>query len=116
MDKLPRWIFVIGCLFLTAGCVSSLVPKDNLFFYQGKFSELETLMEGRVKDPSAASTADLFYLCSSYWKLKKYDKLFSCTDEMERHIARGDRNYFFSDVSPFLYVFRADAYIGSRKL
>lgn len=85
----------------------------NTLFFQSRFSELETQMEQEVSDPAKADTVDLLYLCSAYFQLKKYNKLFPCLEHWERSAAKGDLGGWTvgGDVTWFLHVYRADASI-----
>jgi len=51
-------------------------------YFIGSGSELEQYMENRIKKQDSASVEEISYLCIAYAKLKRYDKLFACLDEM----------------------------------
>lgn len=103
---------VIGLLVVSsAGCAGLLVPKEDQLMPAGRYSELETLMESRVKDLPAAGSRQLMYLCYSYSRLKKYNKLFPCLDQWDRAIEQGDRTANMFDVSAFPPLLRAEAYM-----
>lgn len=104
---------LLGAVMLLTACAGVMVPKDNALFWGSRFAELETYMEEQVPDLSTAETSKLIYLCSAYYQLKKYNKLFPCLDQADRNFARGDRGGFIvgGDVSWMLMANRADAYI-----
>lgn len=56
----------------------------------GQYSELERSSE-EGKDISSAKSSGLIDACISYSKLKKYNKLFACLDQLESNIKRGDK-------------------------
>ena len=91
------------------GCTGLLVPKEDQLLPAGRYSELETYVSGRIKDMSSASTSQLMYLCYAYSRLKKYNKLFPCIEQMERNIEKGDRTANMFDMSAVPYLLRAEA-------
>lgn len=102
---------ILAIAMTAAGCAVALQPEEYRLVQTSRYSELEKLMEGRINQPSSASTSDLFFLCYSYSKLKKYNKLLPCLDRLEKSIERGDRNLFFFDFSASPSLMRAEAYI-----
>jgi CHAT domain-containing protein len=108
--------FVLGvllvCVLISAGgCAVALVAEEDRLMPAGRYSELERLMESRVKTVSQAPSNQLWYLCTAYWRVKKYDKLFPCLDQLERNIAAGDTTVNFFDMSAFGPILRAQALI-----
>jgi CHAT domain-containing protein len=85
----------------------------------GKYSELERSSE-EGKDITAAKSTDLIEACISYSKLKKYNKLFACLDQLENNIKLGDKlvahHGMFSwnypeNISVIPALLKAEAYI-----
>src|SRR5260370_1091023 len=68
-------------------------------------------MEGRVKDLAAARSNQLMYLCFAYSRIKKYDKLFPCLDQLDRNVQQGDFRVNLFDMSSWAPRLRAEAYI-----
>jgi len=93
------------------GCAGMLVPKEDQLMPAARFAELETYMESQVKDLHSASTRQLMYLCYSYSRLKKYNKLFPCLDQFDANIGKGDVTVNMFDMSIMPYQLRAEAYI-----
>jgi len=93
------------------GCAGMLVPKEDQLMPAARFAELETYMEGQVKDLHSASTRKLWYLCYSYSRLKKYNKLFPCLEQFDANIEKGDVSVNMFDVSITPAILRAEAYI-----
>ncbi len=83
--------FLISLVPLTAGCTAPLPEKEKAWM-GGRFAEMQRIGEAEVTDLKTANTAKLYYLCLAYTKLKRYDKLFPCLDQLERNVARGDKN------------------------
>jgi len=98
-----------------------LLPEKIQFITSSRYSEEERYMEEKIKDPASAKSYDLIYLCYSYSKLKKYNKLFPCLEHLEKNIKQGDTSgykniydsiaLFPSDLSSMLYVLRSEAYM-----
>ncbi|TAJ10024.1 MAG: CHAT domain-containing protein [Nitrospirae bacterium] len=51
---------------------------------EGRYEQLVEELEGRYPDLSSAYMDDLGPLCKAYSELKKYNRLFTCLDELER--------------------------------
>lgn len=81
----------IATVFLIGGCAAPVPDKERAWM-GGRFAEMQRIGEAEAPDLAAAGTAKLYYLCLAYTKLKRYDQLFPCLDQMERNIARGDKN------------------------
>lgn len=102
---------LVAVLLASAGCAQWLVPEEDKLLPAGRYSELERLMEGRVKNLAAAPSNQLMYLCFAYSRLKKYDKLFPCLDQFQRNVERGDFRVNFFDMSSFPPMLRGEAYM-----
>ncbi|HUJ89603.1 MAG TPA: CHAT domain-containing protein [Syntrophorhabdales bacterium] len=107
--------FVLPVLFLAIagsyGCAGMLVPKEDQLLPAGRFAELETYLESQVPDIHHASTKSVMYLCYAYSRLKKYNKLFPCLDQLDANIARGEVTVTMFDMSTAPHQLRAEAYI-----
>lgn len=123
----------IALILFTAGCASQMGTEKEWAFLGGRYGELEKLAEAGVTDLATAKTSKLYPLCVSYSKLKRYNKLFPCLDQMEANIRKGDKNYvdeeerqkasafwhgfakwagvFEQDATPWLHLMRAEASI-----
>lgn len=80
---------------------------------QGRY---EALASGLEQDAQrkALKTPDLHALCYAYSKLKRYDKILSCLDQLDRQIAAGDdsaRLFGLEDATPSSSLMRAEALI-----
>ena len=107
----PRfWPVLILCL-LTTGCTGLLVPKEDQLLPAARYAELESYMESKIPDISTAGTSRLWYLCYAYSRVKKYNKLFPCVDQLERNIEKGDRKGNMFDLSALPHLLRAEASI-----
>jgi len=112
--KTLKWLLVVLLIASSFGCFGVLISKDDKLGMTGGYSELAAHMEGQIKDQSSADTSKLFPLCSAYSRLKEYNKLFPCLDQLEKNIAAGDRTtgrIDGVDVSAVPSLLRAEAYI-----
>ncbi len=78
---------------------------------QGRFEALATGLEQDVRRKSL-KTPDLHALCYAYSKLKRYDALQSCLDQLDRQIAAGDqatRLFGLDDATPLSALMRAES-------
>ncbi len=97
-------------LLLIAGCVA-MQPQETMLLQQSRFGELEGLMESRIKDPAAAPTSQLFYLCFAHSKIKHYNKLFPCLEHLQQNIDQGDFKLYWFDFSAAPALMRAEAFM-----
>lgn len=104
-------VLTLALLVAVGGCAVALQPEEYRLLQASRYSELEKLMESQIPTPSSARTAKLFHLCYAYSKLKKYNKLFPCLDQLERNIQKGDSHVFFFDFSSAPHLLRAEAAI-----
>lgn len=104
-------VILAAVLISSTGCTQWLVPQEDKLLPAGRYSELERLMEDRVKSLAEARSNQLMYLCFAYSRLKKYDKLFPCLDQFDRNIVNGDFRVNFFDMSSWAPMLRAEAYM-----
>ena len=104
-------VLVVGLAFLASSCAYMAVSRDNQLILNSRYSEVVQRLEPKATDHSKAKLEDFYWLCQSYMKLKRYNKLFACVDQMQRKIQSGDRTWFFFDLSPVPHTLRAQALI-----
>jgi CHAT domain-containing protein len=105
-------LMVLALSALASGCVRSFGTFElDRLSTSARYSEVEEKMEAKIKDLSSASTWDLWYLCHAYSKLKKYNELFPCLDQMEKNITEGDRRMYWFDMSEYPHTLRGEAYL-----
>lgn len=98
-------------LIVGVGCAYT-APKSARLFLSNRYSELEQYVEGDHAQLSSVEPYELPYLCFAHYKLKKYNKLFPCLDQMERNSGKGTpRAAWLWDVSESFHWLRAMAYI-----
>lgn len=80
---------------------------------QGRYEALASgLEQGAQRKP--LKTADLHALCYAYSKLKRYDRILTCLDQLDRQIAEGDeaaRLFGLDDATPSSSLMRAEVLI-----
>jgi CHAT domain-containing protein len=121
MKYLPKSLIIAILILFSSGCVANVLfrEKDRLTM-GGQYSELERISEGENKDFSSAKSEDLIGLCIAYSKLKKYNKSFSCLEQLENKIKKGDKIVTGFGILSFSYpkditvipsLLKAEAYI-----
>ncbi|MDD5249415.1 MAG: CHAT domain-containing protein [Rhodocyclaceae bacterium] len=130
--------FALVAALLLSGCATDMMTDRDRAMMAGRYGEMEKQAAAEVPDVNTAKTAKLAPLCMSYAKLKRYDKLTPCLDQLERNVAAGDTNMtdleamakksplmmglakmgsamagvpLEQDVSPFLWEIRAETYM-----
>jgi hypothetical protein len=63
-------------LFLSASV--AMQPRETMLLQQSRYDELEDYLKNRIQDPEAVPFSQLFYLCYTHSKVRRYDKLFPC--------------------------------------
>ncbi len=112
-------ILLTAVLLMSTGCASVFISEKGRLLASGDYSKAESQLESQIQDMSSAKSKDILWLCQSYSKSKKYDKLFSCVEYLERNIKKGDKesgssgfHYTFpSDITLLPYLLKAEAYI-----
>jgi len=109
------YLILVLIIFITTGC-GALVPKKTILEGAARYGELERHMEEKVRTPPEANNFDLYSLCLSYSRVKRYNKLFPCIEEMQKRADRGDSKVVdlgmtIDDLSPLANNFRARALI-----
>lgn len=77
----------------------------------GQYEQLETLLETEAAQHPLGSR-DLHALCFAYSKTKRYDRLFSCLDQLTQQVAQGDKRtrlFGLDDATPAIGLMRAEA-------
>ena len=104
-----RLLILSILIYFIAGCVA-LQPKEVTYLQQSRYAEMEQYMDGQIKNHAASPFSKLFYLCYAYSKLRRYDKLFPCLDELEKKIKGGDYKLYYFDFRAAPALLRALAW------
>ncbi len=120
MKYLLRSMVITILILFISGCASVFFSEKERLATGGKYSELERILETENKDISSAKSDDLIELCNTYSKLKRYNKLFSCVEQLEINIKRGDKIIkhhslvsfsYPQNITVIPYLLKAEAYI-----
>ncbi len=77
----------------------------------GRYDLIEKQVEALAKQ-GPLRTRDQHALCFAYSKLKRYDKLLPCLDQLQALVAKGDRRtriFGLDDATPAIHLMRAEA-------
>lgn len=100
------------CLSAVAGTAQAGVDLETVkLAANGQFEQLETLLETEAARKPLGSR-DQHALCFAYSKTKRYDRLFTCLDQLAQLVARGDRRtrlFGLDDATPSIGLMRAEA-------
>lgn len=116
------YLFVFLIAITLSGCANN-ISNYELMLNKGNYIEAEKTIERDVPDIKHSKSKELVFLCQSYFKVKKYDKLFACLDQLEKNINAGDKNLddlnlmvagsrqFPYDLTVIPHILRAEAYL-----
>lgn len=79
-------------LSVAAGAADLIENDKERALVAGRYGDYVAYVEAENFDISTAKTKALFPLCDAYSRLKRYDKLFKCLDQLDSNIASGDSN------------------------
>ncbi len=111
IEKVFCVLLILGISVQYVHALNIDLPKRDQLQMENRFAELEEYMEKQIGSLGNAKTEQLFYLCNCYSKLKKYDELFPCVEQMEKNISRGDKNFMNFDLTAWPTMYRTEAYI-----
>jgi len=77
-----------------SGCAAQTLSESERGLAEGRFAEEVRAAEQQVPDVHHARTGSLWPLCYGYSKLRRYDKLGPCLDQLEKNLAAGDTDGF----------------------
>jgi CHAT domain-containing protein len=100
--------FLLATSLALTGC-ASMQPVEFQHLQQSRYAELRDVMEQKVPVVTQGKTADLVYLCLAYSRIRQYDRLFPCVEQMEANIRKGDKQLFVWDFSATPPLLRAVA-------
>ncbi len=108
---LPRWL-TFALLMAPASLVFADYGTDQTAYAaSGRYDLIEKQVEAMAKQ-GPLRTRDQHALCFAYSKLKRYDKLLPCLDQMQALVAKGDRRtriFGLDDATPSAHLMRAEA-------
>ena len=78
-------------ILLLGGCATVMFPEQDMLAMGGKYSEIASKAEDEDKKGAIENSADLVAKCIAYSRLKTYNKLFACLEQMEGNISKGNK-------------------------
>jgi CHAT domain-containing protein len=111
-----RWFST--CVVLTLLIIYSNARADygtdqTEYAASGRYDLIEKQVEALLQK-GVIRTRDQHALCFAYSKLKRYDKLLSCLDQLQALVDKGDRRtrlFGLDDATPAVLLMRAEAMI-----
>ena len=106
-----RW-FAATVLAALASAVHADYGTDQTGYAgSGRYDLIEKQVEAMAKQ-GPLRTRDQHALCFAYSKLKRYERLLPCLDQLQALVAKGDRRtriFGLDDATPSIHLMRADA-------
>jgi tetratricopeptide (TPR) repeat protein len=108
---LRRWLLVL--LFSGYGGVAlaDYGTDQTAYAGSGRYDLIEKQVEALAKQ-GPLRTRDQHALCFAYSKLKRYERLLPCLDQLQALVAKGDRRtriFGLDDATPSIHLMRAEA-------
>ena len=115
---LARAVRACGLALALAACVNAPARADRAtdqvgLAANGRFDELERQLEAQAAQ-GPLSTPDLHMLCYAQSRIKRYARLLSCLDRLERQLKTGDpgtRLFALDDATPSIGIMRTEALV-----
>jgi len=89
---------LVASAIVLSGCAQLTYNEGERAFLSGRYGEVEK--QADAVDLVHAKSAKISPVCQIYAKLKRYDKLGRCLDELQRHVAAGDTENMDWDAHP----------------
>jgi tetratricopeptide (TPR) repeat protein len=107
------WRWLIAVLFSGFGVVAHADYGTDQTAYagSGRYDLIEKQVEALAKQ-GPLRTRDQHALCFAYSKLKRYERLLPCLDQLQALVAKGDRRtriFGLDDATPSIHLMRAEA-------
>lgn len=122
-SRLPALLnrcLILGFTVFSFVVTANAQPTQSLTELEmvGRYAELEKAAQGKLNTQGKPNTSVLAPLCLAYSKLKRYNKIFPCLDELEIQVLSGDTTIetdkFLisnSDASSFANMLRSEAFL-----
>jgi CHAT domain-containing protein len=103
---------LLACVFSSAVHADYGIDQTE-FAASGRYDLIEKQVESLLQK-GPIRTRDQHALCFAYAKLKRYDRLLSCLDQLQVLVDKGDKRtriFGLDDASPAIFLMRAEAMI-----
>ena len=123
MRALLSWIVGLVVWAHAGVALADYGTDQTAYAGSGRYDLIEKQVEALARQ-GPLRTRDQHALCFAYSKLKRYDRLLPCLDQLQALIAKGDKRtriFGLDDATPALHLLRAEAftdlgnYAGARK-
>ena len=123
MHALLSWIVGLVVWAHAGVALADYGTDQTAYAGSGRYDLIEKQVEALARQ-GPLRTRDQHALCFAYSKLKRYDRLLPCLDQLQALIAKGDKRtriFGLDDATPALHLLRAEAftdlgnYAGARK-
>jgi CHAT domain-containing protein len=106
-----RCLLLLLSIFFISSCVSGIDLRTGSLLQQMKYDTLISELQPMLDQGTKVSSWNINCLCYAYYGSKKYDKLLSCSQNLENSIKGGDRYYMHIDLTVSPDMFRALTYL-----
>lgn len=103
------WLLV--CLFLIPGCATGDDVTLSALMQKGEHHALIKEIQPRLDKGGEVTSFQLLLLGSAYYEVRRYQKVLTVADLMDKRVAAGDDNFFGGDLSLYPAIFRAATYL-----
>jgi tetratricopeptide (TPR) repeat protein len=106
-----RWMAVALLCTWASMAQADYGTDQTAYAGSGRYDLIEKQVEALAKQ-GPLRTRDQHALCFAYSKLKRYDKLLPCLDQLQALIAKGDKRtriFGLDDATPTVHLMRAEA-------
>ncbi len=104
------WMLLVSSLFV-CGSAQGISGNDQVSLAgASQFDQLATALEKQAAS-EPMKVADWHALCYSYYRLKRYDKIFSCLDQLDKSLVsrnKSTRLFGLDDATPSSLLMRAE--------
>jgi tetratricopeptide (TPR) repeat protein len=90
--------------------------KLGRYAQKKQIHEIVNMLQPKLDEGEQLSTWHLFFLGSSYYELRNYDKALAITDLMQKQIDHGDFSYMGSDLTVYPQVLRGSIYLDQGNI
>jgi CHAT domain-containing protein len=108
-----RFLFLLAFTAFHSLAVADYGTDQTEFAASGRYDLIEKQVESLLQK-GPIRTRDQHALCFAYSKLKRYDKLLGCLDQLQNLVDKGDKRtriFGLDDATPAVLLMRAEAMI-----
>jgi CHAT domain-containing protein len=106
-------VLTLPCVLLVSPAKADYGTDQTEYAATGRYDLIEKQVEA-LAQKGPIRTRDQHALCFAYSKLKRYDRLLSCLDQLQGLVDKGDKRtriFGLDDATPAVFLMRAEAMI-----